>query len=79
MPSPDIVDAINVGGLAGQLQSRPGGVSGAGGKITVTTTAGAPTTALKLARGSLCSDTTNGKLYITTDNAGTWVSVGSQT
>lgn len=31
------------------------------------------------AKGTLCIDTTNGKLYINTDGSTTWAVVGSQT
>ena len=45
--------------------------------IEVFTNAGVPNQSKP--KGSLCIDTTNAKLYITTDAVGTWVVVGTQT
>lgn len=78
----DSLDGSVLQALAGKLAkvgilSSHG--SGAAGTINITTSAGAPTSALKLPKGSLCADTTNAILYQTTDNNGTWAKVGLQT
>lgn len=78
----DSIDGSVLAALAGKL-AKVGVLSshgsGSAGTINITTSAGAPTSALKLPKGSLCIDTTNAILYQTSDANGTWGKVGVQT
>lgn len=77
MSSIDALDGMQIKSLAGKLANFPATAVGPGGAVNLITSAGPPTLVAK--KGTVCSDTTNGILYINTDGAATWIKVGLQT